>query len=133
MFGPVHCNYSFPVLQDKLKEIGSSKNKNKKLKEIVFFHRFWVNSFNLIVCLYSSPPSSHAFVVCSSTNEKIFIQNNNNNNNILLDDWFFIGGHRLVLFLCIRMDPLRCWSDSWKLFDMYPYLNELNARKHWTQ
>ena len=40
---------------------------------------FWGNSFNLIIFLYSSSPSSH--LLCSSTNEKHFIQNNIYNNN----------------------------------------------------
>ena len=64
MFGPVHRNYSFPVLQDKLKEIVFFL---KSLSKIFFGG----NLFNLIIFLYSSSPSSH--LLCPSTNEKHFI------------------------------------------------------------
>ena len=119
MFGPVHRNYSFLVLQDKLKEIVFFL---KSIKDL-----FWGNSFNLIIFLYSSSPSSH--LLCSSTNEKHFIQNNiyNNNWNILFG-WLIFHGSIVVntiFYMWTQVGPLLlflCTSGPIKMLIRENYL-----------
>ena len=88
---------------------------------------FGGNSFNLIIFLYSSSPSSH--LLCSSTNEKHFIQNNiyNNNWNILFG-WLIFHGSivvNTVFYMWTQVGPLLlflCTSEPIKMLIRENYL-----------